>query len=222
MSQVRRAASAPETPTLILDAAEALFAEQGFARTTIKQIGHAAGVNSALLYYYFADKQRLYRTVLERLLGRLIERTSRQLQTTGSPEHRLQAFVAAQAEVLIANPNFPRLIVRELAESDAVHAVEQIQHLAATSFRLLCELIREGQRRRVFRTEVDPRFAAISVVAQVAYFFVARPAIRVMLEAGPRGPTPRVVRAYARHAADFALAALVVPASRPPRPKRVA
>jgi DNA-binding transcriptional regulator YbjK len=45
---------------LILDAAERLFAAQGFARTTIKQIGREAGVNSALLYYYFADKHQLY------------------------------------------------------------------------------------------------------------------------------------------------------------------
>lgn len=205
----------PDSRTLILDAAERLFAERGFARTTIKEIGRAAGVNSALLYYYFADKDRLYRAVLERLVGRLVARTSSRLEATGSPQARLQAFVAAQAEVLIANPNFPRLIVRELAESDAVHAVEQIQHIAATSFRLLCDLVREGQRAGVFRKGVDARFAAISVVAQVAYFFVARPAIRVMLDAGPDGPAPHVVRAYARHAAGFALAALAVPPARP-------
>lgn len=48
----------------ILDAAEWLFAEQGYARTTIKQIGRAAGVNSALLYYYFTDKEELYQEAL--------------------------------------------------------------------------------------------------------------------------------------------------------------
>jgi AcrR family transcriptional regulator len=52
----------PDTRHLILDAAERLFAAQGFPRTTIKQIGQAAGVNSALLYYYFGDKDRLYRS----------------------------------------------------------------------------------------------------------------------------------------------------------------
>jgi TetR/AcrR family transcriptional regulator len=213
----------PDSRALILDAAERLFAERGFARTTIKEIGRAAGVNSALLYYYFADKDRLYRAVLERLVGRLVARTTSRLEATGSPQARLQAFVEAQAEVFIANPNFPRLIVRELAESDAVHAVEQIQHIAATSFRLLCDLVREGQRAGVFRKGVDARFAAISVVAQVAYFFVARPAIRILLDADPDGPAPHVVRAYARHAAGFALAALAVPSTRssPPRPRRM-
>jgi len=209
----------PDSRTLILDAAERLFAERGFARTTIKEIGRAAGVNSALLYYYFADKDRLYRAVLQRLVGRLVARTTRRLEATGTPQARLQAFVEAQAEVLIANPNLPRLIVRELAESDAVHAVEQIQHIAATSFRLLCDLVREGQQAGAFRKGVDPRFAAISIVAQVAYFFVARPAIRVILDAAPDGPAPPVVRAYARHAAGFALAALAVPPTGPSAPR---
>ena len=41
------------TEGAILDAAVSLFARQGYARTTIKQIAGEAGVNSALLYYYF-------------------------------------------------------------------------------------------------------------------------------------------------------------------------
>jgi AcrR family transcriptional regulator len=47
--------SAP-TQDLILDAAERLFARQGFTATTIKQIGKEAAVNPALLYYYYVSK----------------------------------------------------------------------------------------------------------------------------------------------------------------------
>ncbi|MFL5516368.1 MAG: TetR/AcrR family transcriptional regulator [Gemmatimonadales bacterium] len=192
----------------ILDAAERLFAEQGFARTTIKQIGRAAGVNSALLYYYFADKEELYQEVLRRLIGHLVERTSGSLDQPGPPESRLRALVAAQAEVIAANPRFPRLLVRELAESDAAHAVGQLHVLAATTFRRLCDLVREGQAAGVFRRGLDPRFAAISIVSQVAYFTIARPAIRILLKTGPEGPSLGTLRAFARHAADFALAGL--------------
>ena len=198
----------PASRTLILDTAERLFAHRGFARTTIKDIGRGAGVNSALLYYYYRDKERLYHAVLERLAGRLVAGTASGLASAGDPPARLRAFVVAQAEVLMTNPNFPRLMVRELAESDAAHAVDQLQHLAATSFRRLCALVREGQRSGAFRRGVDPRFAAISIVAQTAYFFVARPAIRILLGAPDDGPSAPTVRAYARHAADFALAAL--------------
>jgi TetR/AcrR family transcriptional regulator len=198
----------------ILDAAERLFAAQGFARTTIKQIGREAGLNSALLYYYFADKDELYREVLRRFVSRLVARTMSELTAGGTPDARLRALLAAQGELLIANPHFPRLMVRELAESEGAHAVEQFHLLASTTFRRLCELIEEGQRAGIFRKNIDPRFAAISTISQVVYFFVARPAVRVLLKAGPDGPSPKVIRDFTRHAADFALAALAAPASR--------
>src|SRR5438045_1092263 len=162
----------PTSRELILDAAERLFAAQGFARTTVKHIGRAAGVNSALLYYYFADKDRLYREVLQRFVTRLVERTMA-APAGGGPEGAVRAFVAAQADTLNGNPHFPRLLVRELIDFDAAHAVEQVHLLAATSFRKLCGLIEEGQRAGVFRRSVDARFAAISVIAQLAYFSIA-------------------------------------------------
>ena len=196
---------------LILDAAERLFAAQGFPRTTIKQIGRAAGVNSALLYYYFGDKDRLYRAVLERLVGTLIERTTTRLALAGTPAERLRGLLEAQAEVLAGHPNMPKLLLRELADHDAAHAVEQVQRLAATTFRRLCELIREGQADGSFRADLDPRFAAVSVIAQIAYFHLARPAVRLLLAAGPEGPGPAQTRAFTRHAAEFALAALAPP-----------
>src|SRR6478672_5739220 len=197
----------------ILDAAEQLFATRGFARTTIKDIGREAGLNSALLYYYFGDKERLYHEVLSRFVSRLISRTMAELTAEGTPDARLRALLTAQAELLLANPHFPHLMVRELVESEGEHAVEQFHLLASTTFRRLCELIEEGQEAGLFRKDVDPRFAAISTVSQLVYFFVARPAVRVLLKAGPDGPSARVVRDFARHAADFALAAL----SRPER-----
>lgn len=203
-------------PVAILDAAERLFAAQGFARTTIKQIGSQAGVNSALLYYYFGGKERLYHAVLQRLVEGLVARTGGGLDRQGSPPVRIQALLTAQAEVLIDQPHLPKLFLRELADHDAAYAVEQVQLLAATTFRRLCDLIHEGQKAGLFRSDLDPRYAAISTIAQVAYFFMARPAVRVLLGSGADGPTADQARAFARHAADFALAAL---APRPSRPR---
>jgi TetR/AcrR family transcriptional regulator len=202
----------PSTRDLILDAAERLFAAQGFARTTIKDIGREAGVNSALLYYYFADKDQLYREVLQRFVSRLVTRT---MGAAGAdPEAALRAFVAAQAETVAASPLAPRLFARELIDFDAANAVEQVRLVAVTSFRRLCELIEEGQRAGVFRRDVDPRYAAISTIAQVAYFSIARPAVRVLLQERADGSSARVLREFARHAADFAVAALAAPAGK--------
>ena len=59
-----------------------------------------------------------------------------------------------------------------------------------------------------FRRDVEPRFAAISTIAQVVYFIVARPAIGVFFREGARGVPETTARKFGRHAGEFALRAL--------------
>jgi pyruvate formate lyase activating enzyme len=81
-----RRAIAERNVAAILDAAEALFAQRGFAATTIKQIGAEAGVNSALLYYYFDDKETLYREMLRRIMSGFAAIGTKLLADAASPE----------------------------------------------------------------------------------------------------------------------------------------
>ena len=72
----------------ILEAALDLFAEHGFARVTIKSIGRACGMNAALIYYYFENKEDLFRAVIERAITQMLERY-RDLQSTHDDPVRL-------------------------------------------------------------------------------------------------------------------------------------
>jgi AcrR family transcriptional regulator len=195
------------TPDAILDAAEELFAAQGFKATTIKQIGAAAGANPALIYYYFGGKETLYHELLRRIFGRLTQ-AAVHLDPAAPPDQTIRALVLYQSEVLRARPTIPRLIVRELVDHQAEHATEQIVQLSVGVFARLCALIEAGQQAGLFRRDLDARFAAISVVSLVPYLHVARPAVGILLGHGTEGPTPDEMEAYGRHAAEFALAAL--------------
>lgn len=211
------AAPAPSTRDEILDAAQARFAAQGFVATTIKDIAAAAGVNSALLYYYFRNKENLYQAVLARLVQGFVRRGLERLDAPGTSEARLRGFLEVFGETFGEHPHFYRLMLRELVDYAASHAVEQIKLIATTMFSRLCAVIEEGQRGGVFRSDLEPRFAAISTVSVLAHFFTARPVVGLFLGYTIKGPPPEVVRAYVRHAADFALAAL---ATRPPATSR--
>ena len=197
-----------DSRTGILDAAELLFARRGFRSTTIKAIAGEAGVNTALLYYYFPDKQGLYHAVLERAFGGLIGEGEDRLSDEQDPEQAVRAFVALQASYFGRHPNRPHLFVRELLDHGAEHAAGQLTRLAATLFRRLCEIIERGQAAGQFRSDLDPRRAAISIISQVAWFQVARPAIGILLGAGPAGPSATWADEFAAHAADFAVSAL--------------
>lgn len=207
----------PNTQDVILDAAERLFARQGFSATTIKQIGKEAAVNPALLYYYYDSKETLYRAMLQRILGQLFARGSDAIASATTHADRVRAFIRAQARLLGQHPHFPQLLVRELVDHQAAHAEQAITTTAAGAFKRLCEVIEAGQRDGAFRASLDPRFTAISIIAQVAYFAIARPAVGLLLGHGTSGPPAELTERFFRHAEDFALAALLPESSSGPR-----
>src|SRR4028119_1289350 len=103
-----------ETPDRILDAAEELFAHQGFKATTIKQIGSAAGLNPALIYYYFGSKGELYRRLLTRMLTTIAGQGAERLGAAPSPEAAVRALGGVQAGGPGGHPGTPRLLTRVL------------------------------------------------------------------------------------------------------------
>src|ERR671919_936514 len=88
----------------ILDAAIRCFAANGYSATTIKDLASEAQVNSALLYYYFADKETLYRETLRHVARQLGEAAGRRLDDDVPPDETVRRFVEQQAEFLIAHP----------------------------------------------------------------------------------------------------------------------
>ncbi|HEV8612047.1 MAG TPA: TetR family transcriptional regulator [Gemmatimonadales bacterium] len=198
----------------ILDAAEQLFAHKGLGPTTIKQIGAAARQNPALLYYYFGSKEKLYRAVLQRVLSGMLERGGAAFDAAPAPPAAIQALVAAQMDFVLSHPNAPRLLVREMIDHEARRAEAMLLELAAGLFERLCQVIEQGQREGYFRSDLEPRFAAISTIAQVVYFTIARPAIGLFFGEGTRGVPLATARRFGRHAGDFAVHALSNPEQR--------
>ena len=61
----RRPLGSPDARRAVLDSARELFAELGFERTTMRAVGARAGVDPALIYHYFGDKDGLLSAVIE-------------------------------------------------------------------------------------------------------------------------------------------------------------
>jgi TetR/AcrR family transcriptional regulator len=205
----------PEQPAVtrdrILDVAESLFARKGYDGTTIKQIGGGAGLNPALIYYYFAGKEDLYKAVLQRFFDTMLAQGVAVLDGTVPPAEAIRRLLALQAEWLLARPNLYRLLVREMVDHDARHAQEIMLQMAAGPFQRLCRVIEQGQQSGSFRTDLEPRSAAVSTIAQVVYFFIFRPAVGIFFGQGPAGVADQTARDFARHAGEFALSALSPP-----------
>lgn len=105
------------TRTIILDAAEQLFALRGFEETTLAEVGRLADVSRATPGYFFGSKAALHRAVLERCfedVRRAVrEGKERALASGENPDVILAGAVADYADFVAARPNFVRLIERE-------------------------------------------------------------------------------------------------------------
>jgi AcrR family transcriptional regulator len=130
MNQSFESAPRRETKDKILDAAEGLFADHGFAATSLRQITAEANVNLAAVNYHFKSKEALLSAVIERTLAPINRRRMELLDeleasSRGGPpdlEAAVRAFVRPAFEARMANPegtwHFPRLMARLLAEPD--------------------------------------------------------------------------------------------------------
>lgn len=211
-------AATTDSRARILEAAETLFARHGFAATSIKTIGAASRRNTALIHYYFESKEQLYKEVLRHAISQVIAGVGGAVAAEDDPERAVRAFVRAQLAMLRAKPHLLQLMVREMSDSGAAHAEAEIHTLGATLFRRLCGLIEAGQRAGTFRADADPRFTAISLVAQMNWLFLARPAVGVLLGRGLGQVTDADLNAFAEHAADLVIGGLRAP---PPAGRRL-
>ena len=197
----------PAAREAILAAAGELFAAQGFSATTIKEIAGKAKVNSALLYYYFEDKEGLYRAVLAHLMGSVSQAIGGSMAEAPSPEEGVRRFVLTQSDRFTANRSFAKLLLRELMDHGAVRLEVPISTVIGNAFRPLAAQIVAGQEAGVFRRDLDVRFAVLSIVAQVAYFTLAQPLVAQLM--GHEGTVPpETARAFGDHAAEWAVRAL--------------
>jgi AcrR family transcriptional regulator len=114
----------PDTKQKILDTAERLIGEQGYAATSLRQIITEAGVNLAAVHYHFGSKEELLDDVVARRAGpvneaRIVMLDRIELDTGDAPpavERVLEAFLLPTAEAAGRHPQFVKLMGRMLTE----------------------------------------------------------------------------------------------------------
>lgn len=132
-SNPEKVRDAERSRAAILDAAEGLFAAQGYDATSLTQVGAAAGVSRGTPGYFFGSKSELYQAVLDRCFAEVREavRTgrARALASSQSPDTILAGAVSDYFDFLAARPHFIRLIEREALNEGRLP--EGLNHLSA-------------------------------------------------------------------------------------------
>lgn len=159
----RQAVAQPnlEARERLLRAAEKLFAEKGFAATSVQEIAEAATVNKALLYYYFEDKHSLYVSLIDDGVAEFERMLDGSLATEGPHPDRLEAFVRAHVDLLWNRGDLIRVVHRALIAGDheELGLEQKFERCLGRLEAFIAEAVAEGAFR-----PVDPAMTARSLV----------------------------------------------------------
>ncbi len=167
---------AADVPTALLDAARQLFVDRGFHEVSTREIARAAGVNPAMIHYYFGGKEGLYRAMLGEVFDSLVSGLgdiAGHLQERSPIIEMLELYVGT----LFRNPWVPRLMIREVLSDGAPFREEFIERFARPASKLVPGLMKKEQRAGRLRADLDPTLATVSLMGMTLFPFLAFPVV---------------------------------------------
>lgn len=153
----------------ILQAARALFAEQGYKATTIGAIAERAGVTKSLIHHHVGNKQDLWREVKRQLFGAYLE-AQRQLILSKEADRDLMAdSLETYFRYLQKNPDLSRMMAWMTLEGE-----ESFEDLSRGLMELSMDRLKLAQDQGVVRPDLNPFFIMSTFFSMVEHWFHAR------------------------------------------------
>ena len=163
-------------------AARKIFHQKGYAATRTRDIAEEAGINLALLNYYFRSKEKLFEMVMSEgfhQLFSLIRSIMTENHTTLS--QKIDALVAAYIDMLVENPNLPVFVLGEIqANPERFKAKLGINRKLVTESDVFRQL--HAQLQKTGMNGVDPFHLILNILSMILFPFVGKPVIQRLTE----------------------------------------
>jgi len=158
----------------LIEAGRELFAQAGFDGVSTKRLAESAGVNPAMIHYYFGDKAGLqdaaFREGLQPVVQMLAEFSERSAEPTSLAE-----FFNAYIRTLAANPWLPKMIVRDVLPDGGRLRPLFVQTIGSRVGPAVMGLVASAQARGELADDLDPMLATLSVGSLAVFPFLAWP-----------------------------------------------
>ena len=154
----------------IMEAAEKLFAEKGFDGTSVRDIADEAGVNLAMISYYFGSKEKLMESLFKyrgesiklQLITMLENKELSSLQ-------KVYALIDNYIERIMKQQCFHKILSREQMVDLKGTNTQLIHELKRTNQELVKKLIHEGQKRSEFKKNIDVPLMMATLVGTTSH-----------------------------------------------------
>lgn len=165
MTPIRKTAASTSTRDAVFSSAASLFAAHGFDGVSMDDIAKAAEVNKAMIYYHFADKLALYRSIVGDGLHTMSDTVGTIASGADDPERKLDRFIEAFVRMTEMRPWMPAMMLREIAEGAPRLDPTTMSHMRGVVAGFAA-ILKQGQASGVFRP-VNPVLAYESIVGPI-------------------------------------------------------
>jgi AcrR family transcriptional regulator len=168
-----------KTSAAILEAAGRIFAANGFAKSTVREICREAGVNLAAVNYHFGNKENLYLAALKRSQkeSSSADLSDPDLYQSKKPDEKLRIYVRSFLARIMDESSpawFGRLLAREFTEPTWAFDV-LVEETIRPRFEMLNEIVAAISGKKIHDPSV--RMSSMSIIGQCLYFRHSRPVI---------------------------------------------
>jgi AcrR family transcriptional regulator len=168
-----------ETEMAIIQAAKRVFHKNGFDGARMQEIADEAGINKALLHYYFRNKDKLFAAVFKDAFMQSFRPLIQIMMSDEELEVKVPRFVNHYLDQILANPFIPGFVLHELSRNPdrLISLINEHTMIKTSKF---IQQIQQGTLSGRYRP-IDPKQAVAHLVSMIVFPFIAKPMIKFAL-----------------------------------------
>ncbi len=181
----------------VLDAARALFAEQGIDAVSMQDIATQAGVSKANVFHHFASKEALYIEVMRANVRNKSTDIAALIASPAPFEQRFLALMQCQLKDMLDDERGTRLVIREMTNGNVERAKAIATQIFTDKIRERVAFFEDAQRRGELRPGIEPIVCDMLLGACCMFHFNCREVSKHITQLIDK-PGPRTPDAFAR------------------------
>jgi AcrR family transcriptional regulator len=173
------------TEQLILEAARKVFIKKGLEGARMQEIADEAGINKALLHYYFRSKEKLFNHIFETAINGIFDDVNESIHEEGDVFVFIETFVDNYLTILQKNPFIPNFIFNEInSHPERINQFSNKIKLNIPGFKHMVE--KNIAQKKI--SAVSPEHLLIDMLGMCVFPYVGRPLLeKVFFDDHPAG-----------------------------------
>lgn len=174
-----------DTEVKILESAREVFFQKGFSGARMADIAGHAGINKALLHYYYRSKEKLFDAVFKEALSRFIPKVMKILNMDLPLDMKIYKVVDFYSNMLLRNPDIPVFVLSELKQNPEVAADFVIREQKFNIDKFVKQVQEEVDKGTIH--PIEPVQLFTNIISMTIFPFIAQPIIKGVFDLDERG-----------------------------------